>query len=129
MHFSPLPQGEGPGVRGVLVNALPNEPAMISDCIQHRIQIIDYISIQKSDHCVPLSTQPTCPFLVIQCSCSMAVTIQFDNQPALSAEEIDYEPTNWMLSSKLESRQTAISQVVPELSFSVCGFPSQLPCQ
>ena len=65
-----------------------------------------------------------CSSCIIICLLHVLAPINLHYEFGFQTDEIHDVGFDYILASEFVASQTAISQVVPELSFSVCGFPA-----
>lgn len=84
--------------------------------MQNRFEVAQDIVISETDHFQIFLQELRCSALIGTCVPDMAITIKFDDNQFCLAVEIDDKRWNGMLTTKLQSREFASAERVPQLS-------------
>jgi hypothetical protein len=99
----------------------------MQNSLEHRISVIDYSTVLKSNHCKPLSLQPTLPLRISFQFIDMRIAIDFDNQFFRMTIKIDDVGSNRVLTSKFQTFKSSIPERFPENFLTSCLTFSQRP--
>ena len=95
-------------------------PERTQDHIQHRISPQQHVIVPEPQHSIPGSLKLACAPQIVSGLLHMLTTIEFNDQPALEAAEIDDKPFNTMLPTKPITKLTA-TKAIPEPDLRVGG--------
>ena len=84
------------------------------------LNISGHISIGKVEYLIPGFAQIVVAPHVTFRSDIVRKAVQFDDQPALAAQEVGKERPHWHLAAELHSKLRA-RQIAPQLALSRCG--------
>ena len=120
--FSPLPLGEGLGVR--VRASMQGSPNLREHCLG----FLQYLIVPKTHDPQTLLPKPRIA-TGVTCGLSMLPPIQLDDQASLMAIKIQRVGRHGMLPTEFMSTQTAIPQQIPHQGFCVGLFVAQLACE
>jgi len=92
--------------------------------LKHASGVFDHVVVPKTDYPVALACQTAVSDLVRRIV-RMLSTVNFYNQPAFAADEIDDVRTDRLLAGKLEATEPPITQRQPQHPFHTGAMPAQ----
>jgi hypothetical protein len=89
--------------------------------LQHAVDISNHVVVPKAQDAVAMLDQP-----LIACGVALVggvlSTIDFNDQPALAADEVDNERSHWLLADEFLAVNGATAQPIPKLEFGMGGL-------
>ena len=97
------------------------------DRLTDAFQVLNHIIIGNPKDVIAELSESAFSLSIGQSTITMALTIQFDNQPVFMAEKVGDLFVDRNLSTKFQSLQTAITQHTPQKSFWIRSVCTKLP--
>ena len=108
---TPLPRGEGPGVRGGEAELrLQFDSAGKCNPRQNRVDISNDIVVAHAQYPYPDSLDLGLPLVVVGCTTTMRVAIQLNRKLMFVVKKIDNVMPDGVLSAELQTEQLSRSQ-------------------
>jgi hypothetical protein len=101
--------------------------AIFQNGLEHPLEVLFYLLIPKPNQPVVEILKPACTGIIFFLLEVVDISINLDHQTVLGAVKIDYERTQWMLSSKFQPSQSPVAQLFPKRLFSRRCLLAELP--
>jgi hypothetical protein len=105
----------------LLVRGSGRNSKLDADTVENAIKILDQLVIAESFHAKTLVLQKLYPSLIGDdvFRCTVLASIEFDNQLDFETDKIGDVRADRLLTTKLESTESAIAKRIPELTLDI----------